>query len=113
MVLEESVVLALWLALLTGLLALLALLERLLLPGARWFIQRRVNRAIEELNSRLHVHIRPFTLTRRRVLLGHLTYDPQVLIAVERAARNEGLPHEVVIARVGRYAREIVSAFKP
>jgi glycerol-3-phosphate O-acyltransferase len=108
---EETVALPLWLVLLTCLLALLALLDRLLVPGARWFVRRRVNRAIEELNSRLHFQIRPFTTTRRRVLIANLTYDPQVLAAVEETAREEDLPHEVAIARVGRYAREIVPAF--
>jgi glycerol-3-phosphate O-acyltransferase len=108
---EETVALPLWLVLLICLLALLALLDRLLVPSARWFVQRRVNRAIEELNRRLHFRIRPFTRARRRVLIGNLTYDPQVLAAVEQTAREEGLPHEVVIARVGRYAREIVPAF--
>ncbi len=108
---EQTVTLPLWLVLLTCLLAALALLDRLLMPGARWFLHRRLNRAIEKLNARLHFHIRPFTLTRRRVLVGNLTYDPQVLAAVEQLARAENLPHDVLIERVGRYAREIVPAF--
>jgi glycerol-3-phosphate O-acyltransferase len=108
---DASVTLPLWLVVLAGLLAALALLDRLLVPSARWFLQRRVNRAIDELNARLDFRIRPFTLTRRRVLIGNLTYDPQVLAAVEEQARAEGLPHEVLIERVGRYAREIVPAF--
>lgn len=108
---QETVTLPLWLVLLTCLLALLALLDRLLVPGARWFVRRRVNRVIAELNSRLHFRIRPFTMARRRVLIGNLTYDPQVLAAVEQTAREEGLPPEVALARVGRYAREIVPAF--
>jgi glycerol-3-phosphate O-acyltransferase len=108
---DASVTLPLWLVVLAGLLAALALLDRLLVPSARWFLQRRVNRAIEELNARLDFRIRPFTLTRRRVLIGNLTYDPQVLAAVEEQARAEGLPHDVLIERVGRYAREIVPAF--
>jgi glycerol-3-phosphate O-acyltransferase len=108
---EQTVALPLWLVLLTCLLAALALLDRLLVPSARWFLHRRLNRAIEKLNDRLHFRIRPFTLTRRRVLVDNLTYDPQVLAAVEQRARAENLPHDVLIERVGRYAREIVPAF--
>ena len=108
---DATVVLPLWLVILAGVLAALALLDRLFVPSARWFLRRRVNRIIEELNARLDFRVRPFTLTRRRVLISNLTYDPQVLAAVEEQARAEGLPHEVLIARVGRYAREIVPAF--
>jgi glycerol-3-phosphate O-acyltransferase len=50
---DASVTLPLWLVVLAGLLAALALLDRLLVPSARWFLQRRVNRAIDELNARL------------------------------------------------------------
>ncbi len=108
---EETVTLPLWLVVLTCLLAGLALLDRMLLPSARWFLHRRVNQVIAELNSRLQIRIRPFSLTRRRVLINNLTYDPQVLAAIEQQAREAALPHEVLMERVGRYAREIVPAF--
>jgi glycerol-3-phosphate O-acyltransferase len=108
---EQTVALPLWLVLLVALLAALALLDRLLVPSARWLLRRRLNRAIDRLNARLHFRIRPFTLTRRRVLVGNLTYDPEVLAAVEQLARAESVPHDVLIERAGRYAREIVPAF--
>ncbi len=108
---DITIVVPLWLVVLAGVLAALALLDRLLVPSARWFFRRRINRAIEQLNTRLDFRVRPFTLTRRRVLISSLTYDPQVLAAVEEQARAEGLPHDVLIERVGRYAREIVPAF--
>ncbi len=111
MLFEQTVTLPLWLVVLTSVLATLVVLERLLVPSARWFLRRRVNRVIEELNCRLDFRIRPFTLTRRRVLIDNLTYDPQVLAAVEQQAREENLPHDVLLERVGRYSREIVPSF--
>jgi glycerol-3-phosphate O-acyltransferase len=76
-------------------LAAVALLDRALVPGARWFLRRRVNRAIDEIHRRLRLRIRPFKLTRRAVLIDRLT----------------GEPREVTMGRVAAYAREIVPSF--
>ncbi|HYG64584.1 MAG TPA: 1-acyl-sn-glycerol-3-phosphate acyltransferase [Thermoanaerobaculia bacterium] len=107
----ESVSLPLWLVLLLVLLAGWAVLERLLVPSVRWYLRRRVNRVIEELNTRLRVEIRPFQRTRRQVLIDRLIYDPKVVEAVGARAREQGMPRDVVMAEVERYAREIVPAF--
>jgi glycerol-3-phosphate O-acyltransferase len=107
----QSISLPLWLAVLLLLLAAWAALDRLLMPSVRWFLRRRVNRVIDELNSRLSLAIKPFQRTKRQVLIDRLLYDPKVLEAAEAHARESGTPREVVIARVERYAREIVPAF--
>ena len=109
--LAVTLTLPLWLAIVLGLLALWSLLDRLLIPSARWFLRRRVNRVLEEINTRLKIRIPPFKLTRREVLIDRLLYDPQVQEAAEAAARETGTPREVVQDRVHRYAREIVPAF--
>lgn len=51
--------------------ALCAALDRLLLPGARWYFRRKANRVIREINARLNVDVAlpEFQLTRRRALL--------------------------------------------
>ncbi len=100
-----------WLAVVLVLLAAWAALERLLLPGARWFVRRRVNRALEELNARLRIRIPPFKLAKREVLIERLLWDPQVQAAAEAVARGEGSPRAIAMRRVERYAREIVPAF--
>jgi glycerol-3-phosphate O-acyltransferase len=106
-----TVSLPVWLALVLVLLAAWAALERLLLPGVRWFVRRRVNRALEELNTRLKIRIPPFKLARREVLIERLLWDPQVQAAAEAAARREGSPRAIEMRRAERYAREIVPAF--
>jgi len=103
--------LPLWLAIVLFLLAAWAALDRLLVPGVRWYLRRRVNRAIDELNTRLRLKIPPFHRTRRRVLIDRLVYDPAVVEAVDLHAREQGIPRRVLVARVERYAREIVPAF--
>ncbi len=103
--------LPLWLVALLALLAAWAALDRLLVPGARWYLRRRVNRAIDELNTRLRLKIPAFHRTRRRVLIDRLAYDPKVVEAVDQAAREQGVPRAVLAARAERYAREIVPAF--
>src|SRR5215218_1388365 len=103
--------LPLWLAIVLFLLAAWAALDRLLVPGVRWYLRRRVNRAIDELNTRLRLKIPPFHRTRRRVLIDRLVYDPAVVEAVDLHAGEQGIPRQVLVSRVKRYAREIVPAF--
>jgi glycerol-3-phosphate O-acyltransferase len=107
----QTIALPLWLLVLVGLLAAWSLLERLLVPSVRWFFRRRVNRAIREVNTRLHIRIQPFKLTKREVLIDRLTFDPEVMAAMEAHVAEQGMPREVALARVRRYAREIVPAF--
>lgn len=105
------VTLPLWLVMVAGALALWAALDRILVPGVRWMLKRRVNRLIEDLNRRLPVKIPPFALAKRRTLIDRLVYDPQVLAAVEAESAATGKPRAVLIGEVERYAREIVPAF--
>lgn len=100
-----------WLVVVAGGLALIAVLDRLLLPSVRWFLRRRLNRAIEELNKRLQLGIQPFKLTRRKVMIDRLAHDPKVMEAVVSRARKEGVPREVVAGLAENYAREIAPSF--
>jgi glycerol-3-phosphate O-acyltransferase len=106
-----SVNLPFWLFLLLVVLAAWALAERVLVPGVRWFLRRRINRVIDEVNTRLNIGIRPFQLTKRQVLIDRLTYDPMVLEAMQAYAAEKHMPREVAQAQVLRFAREIVPAF--
>jgi glycerol-3-phosphate O-acyltransferase len=108
---DRTVALPLWAAALLVALAAVAVLDRLLVPGLGWFLRRRANLVIERLNQRLRLHIQPFKLTRRAVLVDRLTFDPRVVEAAEAHARETGAPREVVMRRVALYAREIVPSF--
>ncbi len=101
----------LWLLLVILLLAIWAAVERLLVPSVRWLIRRRVNRVLEEINTRMRIQIPPFNLTKREVLIDRLLYDSQVQESAAAQARAEEMPREVAMERVQRYAREIVPAF--
>src|SRR4051812_20862035 len=107
----RTISLPLWMAVLLVLLAAWAALDRVLVPGVRWYLRRRVNRVIDEVNARLRLQIPPFQRTRRQVLIDRLAYDPKVVEAVDEQARAQGVPREVLASRVERYAREIVPAF--
>jgi len=106
-----AVSLPLWAAVLLAALAAWTVLERLLVPSVRWVLRQRVNRVLEEANRRLQIRLPPFQLTKRQVLIDRLTYDAEVVEAVERFAEAEGMPRQVAMERVERYAREIVPAF--
>ena len=106
-----SLALPLWILAVVGALALWAALDRILMPSARWFLRRRLNRMIEEVNTRLELQIPPFLQTKRRVLIDQLSYDPQVMAAIDAEAKATGTPREVLSRQVERYAREIVPSF--
>ncbi len=88
-----------------------AVLISLFLPGIRWFFRRRLNRAIERINTRLRIQIRPFQRTKRQVLIDRLIYDSQVVAEIEKHAQETGTPRELLQGRVHVYASEIVPSF--
>jgi len=92
-------------------LAAWAVLDRLLLPGVRWYFRRKVNRVIQEINVRLRIELPQFKLTRRQVLIDRVFHDAMVQEAVAREAKEKEIPMNVLLARVDRYAREIVPSF--
>ena len=100
-----------WLAIAGFALAVLWLLQHLLLPSARWFLRRRANRLIDEVNERLALRIPSFKLTRREVLVDRLSFDPRIVSTVEHIAEERGIPREELMHDVRTYAREIVPAF--
>ena len=106
-----TVTLPIWAVAILVLLAAWAAVDRLLLPGVRWFIRRRVNLVLEEIGKRLHLEVRPFSLTRRQVLIDRLMYDPRILEAAGEHSREQNIPRNVVMAEVERYVKEIVPSF--
>ena len=100
-----------WLALAGTVLVLWALMDRFLVPSARWFVRRRVNRIVADLNRELQFRIPSFKLTERRVLIDRLVYDPAVMEALSERADNANVPRDVLRTDVERYAREIVPSF--
>ena len=49
----SDVTLPLWVVVVAAVFAFAGLLDRLLIPSARWALRRRANTAIDELNRRL------------------------------------------------------------
>ncbi len=107
----QTVEIPIWLVFLGGLTLTIAVLNRVLVPSVRWFFRARINRALRRVNERLQLSIKPFSLTKRQVLVDRLTYDPVVMSAVEAEARHRGIPNEVAAEEAARYAREIVPSF--
>ena len=107
----SQVTLPLWAVIILALLAAWAAVDRILMPSVRWAMRRRANRAIDELNTRLKLRIQPFKLTKRQVLIDRLVFDPEVLHAADEYASEKGVPHEVAMEKVKRYANEIVPSF--
>ncbi len=106
-----TVALPVWFVLLVALLAAAGLLDRILMPSARWVLRRRMERAVARLNARLDLPIRPFKLMRRADTIVRLIYDPKVAEAIVAHARETGVPENVAFAEARRYAREIVPSF--
>ncbi len=100
-----------WLVIAGGILAAIALYDRLLKPTARWFLRDRANRVLNQVADRLKIEVRPFQRTRRGALVDVLTYDAKVQEAAAAYARAQGMPRGVATAKVREYATEIVPAF--
>ena len=107
----SQIALPLWAVIILTVLAGLAVIDRILMPSVRWALRRRANRAIDELNTRLKLRIQPFKLTKRQVLTDRLVFDPEVLHAADEYAKEAGVPREVAMEKVKRYANEIVPSF--
>jgi len=103
--------LPIWLAVVLIAFAAWAFTGHLVVPGARWVLRRRINRVLEEIDTRLKIRIAPFKLTKREVLIARLVDDPQIQEAAESAERESGATRSAVRRRVEGYAREIVPQF--
>jgi len=108
---ENTITLPYWLFLILALFALFLVLDRVLLPGMRWYLRRRVNRVIQEVNTRLDIEIRPFQLTRKQALIDQLIFDDKVIEAIKDYAKEHNMPTEVAQAKALKYATEIAPTF--
>ncbi len=81
-----------------------------LVPAVRWFFRQKAERVVREVGRR-GIELPSFKLTRRGVLIHRLTHDPELVVAAEAYAEANGISMAVAMARVERYAREIVPSF--
>ncbi|MGO4914055.1 1-acyl-sn-glycerol-3-phosphate acyltransferase [Pseudogemmobacter sp. W21_MBD1_M6] len=107
----RTVELPLWLLVVVLGFAAVTAMSHFLFPSVRWFFRRRMQRAVDRLNHRLQLQIKPFNLARRSDTINRLVYDPKVMEAVVEHARTEGVPENVAFEMAERYAREIVPSF--
>lgn len=107
----QTVELPLWLLLLILAFAAATALNSVLVPPVRWYLRRRMERAVARLNERLERPIEPFKLARRTDMIQRLIYDPAVIEAVQEHAAATGVREDVAHAQARRYAREIVPSF--
>jgi len=101
----------LWVFVLLLVFSAVMVLDRLLMPGLRWYLQRRVNKVIEEVSTRLAIEIRPFQLTRRQGLIDQLVFDEQVIETIKVYAEKNNMPIAAVQEKARHFANEIVPAF--
>ena len=107
----SSITLPTWLFLLLLAAAVYALVMSVLFPSVRWYVRRRLNKAVDRLNAGLQIKIRPFQRTKRQILIEQLMFDQQVLDTIENLAEADNTPREVLQQQVKHYAREIVPSF--
>lgn len=108
---DAQITIPLWFFMLLLVVFVVVMVNHFLFPGVRWFFRKKINRAINELNARLNIKLRPFQLTKRQVLLDRLVHDTQVLEFVQTQGIEDEVPREVLMEKVQRYAREIVPSF--
>ena len=107
----ETITLPYWVFILLVVFAAVMVLDRLLLPSMRWYLKRRVNRVIEEINTRLDIEIRPFQFTRRQALIDQLVFDEKVIDVIKEYADENKMSHTIAQDKAREYATEIIPAF--
>jgi glycerol-3-phosphate O-acyltransferase len=105
------VTLPLWLFILILLFAGVTFASHFLFPSVRWYLRRRLEHAVAQLNTRLERPIQPFKLARRMDTVRRLIYDPEVARAIAEYAREKKVREDVAFQTAERYAREIVPGF--
>ncbi|MFT4862716.1 MAG: glycerol-3-phosphate O-acyltransferase [Pseudohongiellaceae bacterium] len=108
---DATVSLPTWVFLLLLVFAGYAVVMSVLFPSVRWFFRRRLNRAVDKLNSSLQISIRPLQSTKRQVLIDQLLFDQDILATIEVQSAEQNIPRQVLQQRVRSYAREIVPSF--
>ena len=108
---HDMISLPYWLFILLLVMTALLVLDQVLLPGARWYLRRRINRVIADVNARLDIEIRPFQLTRKQALIDQLIFDDKVVAAIKEYASEQNMPIEVAQRQALKYAAEIVPRF--
>jgi len=108
---SQSIGVPLWLVILGTVFAVIAFFSHFLFPSVRWFFQRSTNKAIDKANQKLPFKLPNLALTKRRVLLERLMYDPEVMQAATLHSQETGEPMSVSMEKVERYAKEIVPKF--
>jgi len=107
----ETITLPYWIFTVLLLFAAVMVLDRMIMPSMRWYLKRRVNRVINEINTRLDIEIRPIQFTRRQALIDQLVFDEKVIDAIKLYAEEHKMPHAIVQEKAREYAAEIVPAF--
>ena len=95
--LAEPIAIPLWILILLPFVAVWAAFDRMIMPTVRWYIRRKVNRAISEVNTRLRMTMRHFHLTKRQVLIDRLVYDPQVINATQAVTLDVATSGSVLV----------------
>jgi glycerol-3-phosphate O-acyltransferase len=107
----QTVELPLWFFILIVLFAAFTALSHFLLPSVRWFFRRRLQNAVQRINTRLTRPIEPFKLARRHDMIQRIIYDPEITHEIVNYARENGVPENVAFQKAKAYAREIVPSF--
>ncbi len=107
----KTVTLPLWLVVATGLVAVWALLFKILAPGIGWFFRKREEIFIRKIRRHLNIRFPAFKLTRKRAIVERLISEPDVLRAIDEYAQDQKITTESAMREAEGYAREIVPSF--
>ena len=93
---DSSVPVPTWLFILLLLAAGYAVVMSVLFPSVRWYLRRRLNRAVDKLNASLQIKVRPLQRTKRQVLIDQLMFDQEIIALIEELSLHENIPRDVL-----------------
>jgi len=89
-VFDSTVTISTWFFILLLLAAGYAVIMSALIPSVRWFFRRRLNKAVDKLNTSLQIKVRPFQRTKRQVLIDQLMFDQDILASTDGLVSKPG-----------------------
>ena len=107
-----QITISIWVFILLVVIAVLAVLDRILIPSTRWFLRRRINRVHRRNRHPAGYRNPAFPADQKTGPHRSAGLRPQSVIeAIQDLCRENDMPLEVVQKKVLNYAREIVPSF--
>lgn len=109
--LTKEIIIPLWILVVLIIASIIAFIDRVLLPIFRWYMRRRTDKALAEVSSHLRISLRPFQLTKKRIIADRLFCDKEVVSAIKEYAKDNDVSKAKAEKLAQKYIWDTVPSF--